>query len=135
QWQKNGVDVGGATSASYTTPATVVGDNGSQYRCVVSNGGGTATSNAATLTVAVQAPTITSHPSNQSVSPGQTATFSVGASGTAPLSYQWQKNGVDVGGATSASYTTPATVLGDNGSQYRCVVSNAAVLRPVVAQH
>src|SRR5690348_14978731 len=55
----------------------------------------------------VVAPTITTQPASQTVTAGQTATFSVVASGTAPLSYQWQKNGATISGATSASYTTP----------------------------
>jgi glucose/arabinose dehydrogenase len=71
-------------------------------------------------------PSITSPPSNQTVNVGQTATFTVSASGTAPLSYQWQKNQTNIAGATSASYTTPATVLADNGSKFRCIVSNVA---------
>jgi len=57
---------------------------------------------------------------------GQTATFSVVASGTSPLSYQWQKAGAPIAGATSASYTTPATTSSDNGTQFRVVVSNSA---------
>ncbi len=72
------------------------------------------------------APTITAHPANQSVAPGQAATFSVVASGSSPLSYQWQKNSAAIAGATSPSYTTPPTALSDNGSTYRCVVSNTA---------
>jgi len=71
------------------------------------------------------APSITQHPSNLTVSVGETATFTVSANGTPPLSYQWQKNTVDIPGATSASYTTPATVIGDNGAQFRCVVTNS----------
>ena len=46
---------------------------------------------------------------NQTVTAGQTATFSVVAGGTAPLSYQWQKNGANISGATLPSYTTPVT--------------------------
>jgi hypothetical protein len=65
-------------------------------------------------------------PANQTVTAGQTATFSVTASGTAPLSYQWQKNGADINGATLASYTTPATAAQDNGAEFRVVVSNSA---------
>jgi hypothetical protein len=128
QWQKNGANISGATSASYTTPATTTGDSGSTYRVVVSNSAGTATSNAATLTVsaAAVAPTITTQPANQTVTAGQTASFAVTANGTAPLSYQWQKNGANISGATSASYTTPATTTGDSGSTYRVVVSNSA---------
>jgi len=72
------------------------------------------------------APTITTPPANQTVSTGQPATFSVTASGTAPLAYQWQKNGVTISGATSAAYTTPATTTADSGSTYRVIVSNAA---------
>ncbi len=82
----------------------------------------------ATLTVsaAAVAPTITVQPANQSVTVGQTATFSVTATGTAPLSYQWQKNSANISGATAASYTTPVTVSGDNGATFDVIVSNTA---------
>src|SRR5207248_2040998 len=121
QWQKNGASIAGATSASYTTPATTTSDSGSTFKVVVSNGAGTATSNAATLTVntAPVAPTITTQPANQTVTTGQTATFTVTATGTAPLSYQWQKNGANISGATSASYTTPATTTSDRSAERR----------------
>jgi len=59
------------------------------------------------------------------VTAGQTASFSVTATGTAPLSYQWKKNGTAISGATSASYVTPATTSSDNGAQFTVVVSNA----------
>lgn len=72
------------------------------------------------------APAITTQPSNQTVAAGQSATFSVVATGTAPLSYQWQKGASDIAGATSTSYTTPATGLSDSGSTFRVVVSNSA---------
>ncbi|HLY11323.1 MAG TPA: hypothetical protein VKW04_18620 [Planctomycetota bacterium] len=72
------------------------------------------------------APAVTSQPSNRSVTAGQTATFSVGASGTAPLSYQWEKNGAAISGATGSSYTTPPTTLADSGELFRVVVTNAA---------
>ena len=49
-----------------------------------------------------------------------------GVRGTAPLSYQWLKNNANIGGATAASYTTPATIAGDNGAKFDVVVSNAA---------
>src|SRR6266850_2198359 len=124
QWQKDTVDISGATLASYTTPATTTLDNGAQFRVVVSNSLGTATSSVATLTVNAP-PSITSQPANQTVTVGQMAMFSVAASGTAPLSCQWQKDGVDISGATLASYTTPATTTLDNGAQFRVVVSNS----------
>jgi hypothetical protein len=72
------------------------------------------------------APYINTQPANQTVTAGQTATFNVTASGTAPLSYQWQKNGADITGATSASYTTLATTTADSGEQFRVVISNSA---------
>ena len=72
-----------------------------------------------------QAPTITQHPANVTVGEGSTATFTVSASGAAPLSYQWRKNNMDIGGANSPSYTTPATTLADNGAMFTCFVSNA----------
>lgn len=75
--------------------------------------------------VAGIAPSITTQPTNQTVSEGATATFSVVATGDAPLAYQWQKNLSNIVGATSATYVTPATLLGDNGSTYRCRVTNA----------
>jgi len=70
-------------------------------------------------------PSITTHPASQAVNVGQTATFSVAATASAgTLSYQWKKNGSDVG-ANSSSYTTPAAVLGDNGAQFTVVVTDA----------
>src|SRR6266436_8181468 len=77
QWQKNGVNVSGATAASYTTPATTTADSGATFRVVVSNTAGTVTSAAATLTVtaATVTPSITTQPTNQTVTAGQTATF------------------------------------------------------------
>ncbi len=57
---------------------------------------------------------------------GQTASFSVAATGTSPLNYQWQKNSVAISGATSSSYTTPATTSSDNGAQFTVMISNTA---------
>jgi hypothetical protein len=128
QWSKNGTAVGGATAASYITPATTAADNGARFTVLVTNPAGSMTSGAATLTVtaAPVAPSITTQPANQTVTAGQTASFSVTASGSAPLSYQWSKNGTAIGSATAASYTTPATATGDSGSQFTVVVSNSA---------
>ena len=72
------------------------------------------------------APSITAHPVNATVTVGQTATFSVGATGTSPLNYQWRKNGANISGGTESSYTTPATTTADNGAKFDTVVSNAA---------
>ncbi|MBM4254310.1 MAG: hypothetical protein FJ147_00255 [Deltaproteobacteria bacterium] len=72
-----------------------------------------------------QPPSITLHPANGRVGIGQAATFTVSALGTPPLTYQWQKNGSDIPGATTASYLTPSAILADNGATFRCRVTNA----------
>lgn len=74
-------------------------------------------------------PTITTQPTDQTVTVGSAATFTVVATGTG-LTYQWQRNIVDISGANAASYTTPATSLSGGaanaGDTYRCVVTNGA---------
>ena len=70
------------------------------------------------------APSITSQPVSQSVTVGQAATFAAIANGSAPLRYQWRKNGADIAGATASSYTTPATASSDNGAQFVVVARN-----------
>ena len=72
------------------------------------------------------APYINTQPANQTVTAGQTATFSIVVAGTPPLTYQWQKNGADISGATTSSYTTPVTTAADSGEMFRVMVTNAA---------
>ena len=71
------------------------------------------------------APIIASQPANQLCTAGQAATFSVVANGASPLTYQWLKNGVNIPGATSASYTTPVATSADDGSTFKVIVSNS----------
>lgn len=71
------------------------------------------------------APSITGHPSSQTVTQGQPATFSVTATGSPTLSYQWQRNQVNISGANGSSYTISIASMSDNGAKFRCVVSNA----------
>ena len=123
QWQRNGANISGATSATYTTPAATSADNGAMFGVTVMHSTQSVASSLATLTVNGP-PTINSQPSNQTVTVGQMATFSVTATGASPLSYQWQKNQVNIAGATSASYTTPATTSADNGTSFRVIVTN-----------
>ena len=117
----------GNGSSSYTTPATAYpGDNGNQYQVVVYNSGGAVLSSAATLTVNSQS-TITSQPVSQTRAVGNNVTFSVTATGGSPAAtYQWQKNGANISGANSASYTINNVQTTDaaNSSGYSCVVSN-----------
>jgi len=70
------------------------------------------------------APSISSQPANVTVADGQPASFSVTASGTAPLQYQWQRNGVNIANANAPTYTLTANAS-DNGAVFRAVVSNA----------
>lgn len=70
------------------------------------------------------APAITKQPTSITVASGQKATFIAGASGTQPLIYQWQRNNVNITGATTSSYTTPILTSADNGATFRIIVSN-----------
>ena len=119
--------INGANGSSYTIPSTTDANNGTQFECVVSNIVSTVTSNAATLTVDF-APTITSQPSNMSVTAPATAKFSVAAQSNPQATYQWMQSiggtFTNISGATSSSYTTPATTLANSGTQYKCVISN-----------
>ena len=128
QWKKNGTDISGATNSTYTTPATTIADDGTRFSVVVSNSAGSVTSNEAKLGVSATAlkPAIATQPAAQSVITGETATFTVTATGTSPFSYQWKKNGVNIPSATSDSYTTPATSISDSGLAYSVVVTNSA---------
>ena len=129
QWKKNGTVIGGATSASYTTPPVATSDNGSQFTVTVTAASGSVTSNPAPLKVLApvtsSAPSISSQPASTAVTVGQTATFTVAANGSGTLTYQWNRNGAAIGGATSASYTTPATAASDNGAQFSVTVTNS----------
>jgi len=71
------------------------------------------------------APVITLQPQSQLRSVGQTSTFTLAAAGASPINYQWQRNGINITGANSASYTINTVSLADNGAVFRCVISNA----------
>jgi hypothetical protein len=96
---------------------------------IVGSGGGGGDGGSATAggggTTSGTAPTITTQPSALSVAAGTSATFSVTASGDAPLVYQWARNGADVAGAASPTLTL-LTTAADDGAIFRVVVSNAA---------
>jgi alpha-tubulin suppressor-like RCC1 family protein len=140
QWQKsddggvNFTDIAAAIAASYTTPATTVGnDNGDRYRVRVSNLEGASLSQAATLTVTanIVAPAITTQPQNLTVTVGGNAVFTVVAGGTTPT-FQWQRsndggvNWTPIAGATNASYTLANVQTTDNNARFRVLASNSA---------
>jgi alpha-tubulin suppressor-like RCC1 family protein len=124
QWRRNGVAIAGATGPTYTTPLLTAADNGARYSITVTNAKGTVTSTDAVLTV-LPPPTITTSPTNQTVAVGATATFSVTATGDS-LSYQWRRNDQPIAGANAATFTTAATVAGDDGAVFSVDVGNGA---------
>ncbi|HYE32878.1 MAG TPA: immunoglobulin domain-containing protein, partial [Methylomirabilota bacterium] len=101
QWLHNGAPLPGQTSAALSL-TRVQAAQGGQYQVVVSNAVNVVTSAAATLTVSVP-PAITQQPTNLTHRVGETAVFSVVATGSAPLRYQWRFNGADIQGATEAA--------------------------------
>jgi N-acetyl-anhydromuramyl-L-alanine amidase AmpD len=121
RWRKGGTAISGATGTSYSLSNVQAADAGT-YAVVVTNATGSATSGDAVLTVFVP-PSITTQPQSQSVVAGAGATFSVVASGTIPLSYQWRQDGTNIPGATASSYTRNNVQPADAGS-YSVVVAN-----------
>jgi hypothetical protein len=128
QWLRDGQAINTAIGSSYTLNPAQLADSGAHFSVRVTNSVGHVTSDAALLTVtaAPVAPSITTQPASISVYTGQSAQFSVVASGSAPLHYQWRRNGTDINGAQSDSYTLTTTVLADSGAKFSVVVTNDA---------
>jgi alpha-tubulin suppressor-like RCC1 family protein len=128
QWQRNGTNIAGATQAVLALAGVSDADRGA-YAVVVSNTSGAVTSSVALLDVTagggLAAPAITTAPVGLAVQIGQPALLAVGASGSGPLAYRWQRNGVDVAGATSPVLRIDSAQPGDTGD-YTATVTNAA---------
>ncbi|MCW3108867.1 MAG: hypothetical protein JWQ09_3373, partial [Segetibacter sp.] len=134
QWRKNGVNISGATGTSYTINPVTSSDAGT-YDVVVTNGGGTVTSNKAYLNTA-----ITTQPSSQTIVTGNIVKLSVAATNAG--SFQWKKNGVNITGATDSVYTINTLNTTDSGSytvsainstnSCATITSNPAVITPVI---
>lgn len=125
QWRKDGNNISGATGATLTLNNLATTDAG-KYTVVVSNVAGSVTSDEATLTVNPpnSGAAIATQPVSQTVAAGTKCVLSVAASGTAPLSYQWRRNGSAVSGATSDTLTINHT-WNDNAGDYSVTVTNA----------
>ena len=122
QWRKAGADIPGATNLSLVISDAQLSDQGT-YTLFISNLVGTITSSNATLTV--NAPVaITQQPQSADVTEGGTLTLSVTATGSIPIAYQWRKDGTNILGALSSSYTISSAQPGHSGN-YTVVVSNA----------
>jgi hypothetical protein len=122
QWRKGGSDLLGQ-NASLLTLNNVQPASAGDYSVVVTNNYGSATSIVAALTIVVS-PTITDDPTNTTVMENDPVTFYVAATGTAPLTYQWRKDGINIPGANGVSYAIAAAQASDEGA-YSVVVTNA----------
>ena len=123
QWRFNNQPIPDATNATLLL-TSVQSTNAGTYDALVSNAAGTNRTTAATLTVNVP-PNITSDPATQNVNAGATVIFGVTATGTAPLLYQWQFNGLNLGGSVNPTLTL-LSVQPTNAGDYSVLVGNAA---------
>jgi hypothetical protein len=128
QWMFNGTNIAGATASSYTRSNVQTTDAGSYAVLVRSFTGqvvsGQVMSDSALLTVVIP-PAIITQPASQTVSEGNTVTFNVEASGSAPLAYQWTLNGADILGATASTFTAEDLEVSASGGVYVVRVANA----------
>jgi len=124
QWQFNGTNIAGATANPFVLVNAQLTNNGN-YSVIVTNLFGSVTSSNAVLLLTNAPPAITTQPQNQSVLAGQTATFSVAATGTPPLNYQWFFSGTNIAGATANPFTL-ANVQLTNAGNYSVVITNIA---------
>ena len=122
QWLKNGAILTGNSSSAYVDSVTL--NAAGNYSVIVSNSAGSVTSNVAVLTVQA-APSFTTQPFSQPVTAGNPVTFTATATGALAFTYQWQKDGINISGATGNSYTIPIASAADAG-KYTLVATNSA---------
>ena len=127
QWRLNSNPIPGATSSTLAI-ANVQAANAGAYTVVATNSAGSVESAAATLTVTGVTgtlPTIAVEPAGFTVAAGATAALSVVAASPVPVTYQWQRNGAPIAGATQATLLLPG-IAAEQAGGYRVVVSNGA---------
>ena len=128
QWRRGGTLIGGATTNNYSLTGTTTNDSASTFDVVITNAYGAITSAVATLTVTNIPPTptqITINPQSQTVIAGANPSFSVLATGSSPLSYQWRRGGAPIGAATNTSYSLVNVTTNDTASTFDVIVANA----------
>jgi hypothetical protein len=124
QWQFNQTDIPAATNQVLRIASARPAQQG-DYRLIVRNASGQATSAAARLTVlSPQPPQIISQPVSLTINQGQTASFTIAASGSAPLHYQWRFNDADISGATTSTWILTNAQPSQSGI-YRVTVRNS----------
>jgi hypothetical protein len=123
QWRFNGANISNETNTSLTIVGATPANEGS-YTVVITNTAGAVTSTIATLTVLVP-PAITGQPASQIVTNGSTVTFTVAATGTPALTYQWRFNAANIAGANSATFVLN-NAQPTNSGNYTVLVSNSA---------
>ena len=128
QWQHNQTDLTGQNQQQLTISSVQLTDAG-QYRVIITTPGGSAVSESAVVTVdastPIEVPTITQHPSSQTVAVGAEIQLTVVANGAGPLSYRWQYNDLNIPGASNPEFVISDAQTADSGN-YKVVVSNAA---------
>ena len=124
QWSKDGSPIPGATTSSYTVTGAQTNDAGG-YSVVLTNIFGVVASSVANISVLYYAPTITAQPAGQVVIVSSSFDLTVTAAGTAPIAYQWRKDGDNLTGASGTSYTVTSAQTNDSGA-YTVVVTNVA---------
>ncbi len=124
RWQRNGVDIPGATGTSYVTPPLTLADSGAVYRVIISNNLGQITSSGAAVTVTPAVPLFTSNPAPLALVAGQTANFSVTVTSSSPVTLQWLRDGTPIPGAVSNTFSF-VTTLGDNNARISVIATNA----------
>jgi hypothetical protein len=122
QWRKNGVNIGGANGSTLFINNAQPAD-AATYDCVVTNQCGAPDSNDATLTVNAL-PSFTTQPTGGALNAGDPLALTVAATGFGSITYQWKLDGVDIGGATSATYNVASVTSADAGT-YTCVATNS----------
>ena len=128
-WSVSGSLPAGLSLNGNTISGTPTTAGTSTFTVTATNGYGDGDSEALSITINPAALSITTQPSNQSVTEGQTASFSVAATGNGTLTYQWQESTdgstwTNIDGANAATYTIENTTTAMSGYQYRCVVTD-----------
>ncbi len=126
QWFKDGVAVSNANSASLQIPSATLQDNTARFHVTLTNSVGSVTSETAVLTVRPIPVNITAQPVSVTVADGASATFTIAATGSQPMTYQWLRSATLIPGATASTYAIAATTLLDDSSQYTVAISNPA---------